>query len=146
MGNNYSTIIDVFIRCCWISKNQAFFTWGTRSASSCVKLKLRILSFDAYQVPRHGNMTTNANRRMITTMFNELTKNKELRSKWIIDELIVIIIQHVSKTKQIEIHINKKTLNSTIGKNPKCTSSDNLTVVNDSSVCIYFFWVIQWAP
>ena len=52
-------------------------------------------------------MVITGNRRLITTMFNELTKMRELRSKWLIDELIVMIIQHMSKTKQIEINVNK---------------------------------------
>ena len=60
-----------------------------------------------HNVVQRDNMVVADTGRLIATVFDKLTKMRELRSKWLTDELIVMIIQHVSKTKQIEINVNK---------------------------------------
>ena len=83
-------------------------------------------------------MAMTANSPLFATVFNELTKMRELRSKWLTDELIVMIIQHMSKTKQVETNINKNMLNGATVKDPKYSSTDNLTAMNDTGVCLCF--------
>ena len=101
-------------------------------------MKLRISSFQPYQNTRLDTMIRNSNSRLISTIFEELSKNKELRGKWLIDELLVMIIQNISKTKQIEVNINKKIFNTAITKNSKYSSCDNLTKANETNVYMYF--------
>ena len=44
-------------------------------------------------------MTGNGNKLLITTIFSEMLKRDEIRNKWVLDEILVMLIQDVDNQK-----------------------------------------------
>ena len=48
-------------------------------------------------------MTGNGNNHLIITIFSDILKRDEIRNKWALDEILVMLIQHAANQDKIDI-------------------------------------------
>ena len=83
-------------------------------------------------------MTGRGNTHLITTVFSEMLKRDETRNKWVLDEILVMLTQHIANQNKIDIKINKILFNHSISNDPKHETIDDLQVANPTGLHMYF--------
>ena len=83
-------------------------------------------------------MTGNGNKHLITTIISEILKRDEIRYKWVLDEILVMLTQYVANKNKIYIKINKILFNHSISNDPKHSTIDDLQAVNSTGLYTHF--------